>query len=98
MSGPFLDHFWVLVVMRGPGVFGAPEPTRAILKIIWDDRGVGEVDGSAAATVWVVWRQDDNGNRYEVARRESRASASALAEELEARGHKQTYWFAPLTS
>jgi hypothetical protein len=58
---------------------------------------VGEVDGSAAV-VWIVWRQDDNGNRYEVARRESRAAAEELAAEFEARGHKQTYWVGPATS
>jgi hypothetical protein len=43
---------------------------------------------------WVVWRQDDNGNRFEVARRDSRAEADALAEMMELRGHKQTYWVA----
>jgi hypothetical protein len=43
---------------------------------------------------WVVWRQDDNGNRFVVARKESRAEAEALAAEMEARGHKQTYWVA----
>jgi hypothetical protein len=43
---------------------------------------------------WVVWRQDDNGNRYEVARLDSRADAEALAATMEARGHKQTYWVA----
>ena len=45
-------------------------------------------------TIWVVWRQDDNGNRYEVARHDSRAAAQAQADEMEARGHKQTYWVA----
>lgn len=43
---------------------------------------------------WVVWRQDDNGNRYEVRRFATRAEAEALAAEMEARGHKQTYWVA----
>ena len=41
---------------------------------------------------WVVWRQDDNGNKAEVARRNSHAGATALAAQLEARGHKQMYW------
>jgi hypothetical protein len=41
---------------------------------------------------WVVWRQDDNGNQYQVARRQSREHAEALAAQLEAGGHKQTYW------
>ncbi len=43
---------------------------------------------------WIVWRQDDNGNRFEVARRESRAEAEDLAATMEARGHKQMYWVA----
>ncbi|MEU7819498.1 hypothetical protein [Catellatospora sp. NPDC049133] len=45
---------------------------------------------------WVVWRQDDNGNRYEVRRCDTRAEAEQLAAEMEARGHKQLYWVAPL--
>jgi hypothetical protein len=43
---------------------------------------------------WVVWRQDDNGNRFEVARLESRADAETLAAQFEARGHRQIYWVA----
>jgi hypothetical protein len=54
-------------------------------------------EGSAPDVVrdrWVVWRQDDNGNRFMVARKDSRAEAEALVSEMEARGHKQTYWAA----
>jgi hypothetical protein len=40
---------------------------------------------------WVVCRQDNNGNRFEVARLESRADAETLAARLEARGHRQIY-------
>jgi hypothetical protein len=43
---------------------------------------------------WIVWRQDDNGNRFEVARKDSRSEADELAAAMEARGHKQTYWVA----
>ncbi|MFJ5232566.1 SPOR domain-containing protein [Kitasatospora sp. NPDC088391] len=39
-----------------------------------------------------VVRQDDNGNRFLVARGLDRAGAEALAAEFEARGHKQLYW------
>lgn len=39
-----------------------------------------------------VMRQDDNGNRFLLARGLSRAEAEALAAEYEARGHKQLYW------
>lgn len=46
---------------------------------------------------WIVWRQDDNGNRYEVARKDSRPEAEALATQMDARGHKQLYWVAPAT-
>ena len=42
--------------------------------------------------VWIVWRQDDNGNKAEVGRRNTEAEAKALAAEFEARGHKQMYW------
>jgi hypothetical protein len=53
----------------------------------------GSADGGLSGQ-WVVWRQDDNGNRFEVARKESRADAEALATVMEARGHKQLYWVA----
>ncbi|GGN72160.1 hypothetical protein GCM10010112_40150 [Actinoplanes lobatus] len=43
---------------------------------------------------WVVWRQDDNGNRFVVARFTDRAEAEELAAEMESRGHKQLYWVA----
>ena len=43
---------------------------------------------------WIVWRQDDNGNRYEVTRKQSQADAEELAATMQARGHKQLYWVA----
>ncbi|BCB82048.1 hypothetical protein GCM10022251_53000 [Phytohabitans flavus] len=51
--------------------------------------------GAGAARSWTVWRQDDNGNQYEVSRHDTRAEADAVAATMEARGHKQTYWVAP---
>ncbi|MGW3038997.1 hypothetical protein ACWC9T_02905 [Kitasatospora sp. NPDC001159] len=39
-----------------------------------------------------VMRQDDNGNRFLVAKGLGRAEAQRLAAEFEARGHKQMYW------
>ncbi|MEV7183758.1 SPOR domain-containing protein [Kitasatospora sp. NPDC093102] len=39
-----------------------------------------------------VMRQDDNGNRFLVAKGLDRAGARRLAAEFEARGHKQMYW------
>jgi hypothetical protein len=47
---------------------------------------------------WVVWRQDDNGNRFVVTKRAVRAEAEKVAAEMEARGHKQLYWVAAATS
>jgi hypothetical protein len=41
---------------------------------------------------WVVYRQDDNGNRFEVRSCASRDEAFEVARELETRGHKQLYW------
>ncbi|GIH16372.1 SPOR domain-containing protein [Rugosimonospora africana] len=51
-------------------------------------------DAETPDPVWTVWRQDDNGNQYEVSRHDSRADAESAAATLEARGHKQTYWVA----
>jgi hypothetical protein len=43
---------------------------------------------------WVVWRQDDNGNRSEVSSHDSEREAREMAIDMDARGHKQTYWIA----
>ncbi|MEZ0068921.1 hypothetical protein ABIA32_004962 [Streptacidiphilus sp. MAP12-20] len=50
--------------------------------------------GAGRAATWTLMRQDDNGNRYEVARYGDRAEAEAAAAEFEGRGHKQLYWVA----
>ncbi|HWU91121.1 MAG TPA: SPOR domain-containing protein [Kofleriaceae bacterium] len=42
-------------------------------------------------TSWRVVRQDDNGNVYVVAGALDEAGARSLAEQLEARAHKQLY-------
>lgn len=41
---------------------------------------------------WLVFRQDDNGNRYRVGRYATRAEAQRIADTLDGRGHKQLYW------
>lgn len=41
---------------------------------------------------WYLFRVDDNGNRFAMARLATRADAEALARLFEARGHKQTYY------
>jgi len=61
------------------------------------DGPIGPEDPSSAAEGWpggwIVWRQDDNGNQFEVARRGSRPEADELAATMEARP-QQTYWVA----
>ncbi|WP_316526503.1 SPOR domain-containing protein [Kitasatospora brasiliensis] len=42
-----------------------------------------------------LMRQDDNGNRFLVAKGLDPAEARRLAAEFEARGHKQLYWAEP---
>lgn len=46
---------------------------------------------------WTVWRQDDNGNRFEVAGRTRVRRPAALAAAMQVRGHKQTYCVARAT-
>ena len=46
--------------------------------------------------VWLVMRQDDNGNRYVVASGLTEAEARALAASYEARAHKQMYGVEPM--
>ncbi len=41
---------------------------------------------------WILFRQDDNGNRYEMARFPSREAAETAAARYQARGHKQLYY------
>lgn len=49
----------------------------------------------ARLPVWVLWRQDDNGNRFEMARFRSYAKACAQERMFTARGHRQSYWVEP---
>lgn len=68
-----------------------PDVAVSVYDTIWP---LAEREADVRRDRWVVWRQDDNGNRFEVARRHSRAEAETLAAAMEARGHKQTYWVA----
>lgn len=45
-----------------------------------------------AAESWELWRQDDNGNRFLIARFDTRDAAEGEQRRFEALGHKQTYW------
>ena len=49
-------------------------------------------DAAPGAARWVLWRLDDNGNRFAMAEFDSRERAEAAAREYTARGHKQIYW------
>ncbi|WP_068809016.1 hypothetical protein [Thauera phenolivorans] len=41
---------------------------------------------------WVLWRLDDNDNRFAIAVFARRDEAEAAARTFEAHGHKQAYW------
>ncbi|MFB7374070.1 SPOR domain-containing protein [Streptomyces sp. NPDC056222] len=47
---------------------------------------------SGPVLVWLVIRQDDNGNRYRVGRYATQDEAQKVADSLDDRGHKQLYW------
>ena len=44
---------------------------------------------------WIVWRQDDNGNRFVVQTSLTHEQAKLLVKSLEEKGHKQVYWYCP---
>ncbi|MFI8948732.1 SPOR domain-containing protein [Streptomyces sp. NPDC053750] len=46
---------------------------------------------------WLVFRQDDNGNRYRVGRYATRAEAQRIADTLDGPGREQLYWVEKLT-
>jgi hypothetical protein len=56
------------------------------------DPATMDEDATAGAGAWELWRQDDNGNRFRIARFSSRAAADAEQRRFEALAHKQTYW------
>ena len=56
-----------------------------------NDRSVPPPAESAAAG-FSVWREDDHGHRFEVARGLSSEEAARRVERLEAGVHKQRYW------
>ncbi|MAS94409.1 MAG: hypothetical protein CMO55_14515 [Verrucomicrobiales bacterium] len=57
-----------------------------------DEFGWWSVLPKAKITDWVVWRQDDNGQRYVVERNLNEQDAELMVAEMEASAHKQTYW------
>ncbi|WP_432986904.1 hypothetical protein [Dactylosporangium sp. CA-233914] len=59
------------------------------------EKDARKVRARTEAGLWVVLRQGDDGERYEVARLESRSDADSVVAALEARGHLQRYSVAP---
>jgi hypothetical protein len=59
------------------------------------EKDAHKVRARAEAGLWAVLRQGDDGERYEVARLESRSDADSVVAALEARGHLQRYTVAP---
>jgi len=71
----------VLQAGPAPAGFHLPDATR--------EQRLSARDG------WSVWREDDDGNRFEVSRGLSLADTGQQAGQCEARGHEQRYWLAP---
>ncbi|MGI5244624.1 hypothetical protein [Dactylosporangium sp. CA-139066] len=59
------------------------------------EKDARKVNARVEAGLWAVLRQGDDGERYEVARLESRSDAESVVAALEARGHLQRYSVAP---
>ncbi|CAM5309577.1 hypothetical protein STENM327S_06099 [Streptomyces tendae] len=47
------------------------------------------MNDSTVTLPWLVFRQDDNGNRYRVGRYATLAEAQQIADTLDGRGHRQ---------
>ena len=56
------------------------------------DDATGPTDTAAEGGPWELWRQDDNGNRFRIARFATEAAADAEQRRFEALAHKQIYW------
>jgi len=41
---------------------------------------------------WILWRQDDNGHKFQIESFTDRARAESAKGEFESRHHKQIYW------
>ncbi|WP_433614179.1 hypothetical protein ACQP2P_07510 [Dactylosporangium sp. CA-139114] len=59
------------------------------------EKDARKVRARVEAGLWLVLREGDDGERYEVARLESRSDADSVVAALEARGHLQRYCVAP---
>ncbi|MEU7874241.1 hypothetical protein [Dactylosporangium sp. NPDC049140] len=59
------------------------------------EKDARKVRARVESGLWAVLREGDDGERYEVARLESRSDADSVVAALEARGHLQRYSVAP---
>ncbi|HRC58391.1 MAG TPA: NAD(+) diphosphatase [Kofleriaceae bacterium] len=81
-----------------PDGLWAAHPIALAHVLVREALGLPAEDAPAAvppSAAFRVMRQDDNGNRVEIARTNDRAHAEAVATAFEQRGHKQLYWVEP---
>lgn len=78
----------------------AGDPWHAALTDLFEQLAIDDRDAIALAPevelaalpVWVLWREDDNGNRVEIDRYRSYAKAEQDERIYTDRGHRQSYW------
>ena len=78
-------------------VVESSDDTRRDLDIALAQLGVAETDllwvqPYLGSPRWQLWRVDDNGNEFEVARFQSESYAKWIRSKYEAKGHKQFYF------
>jgi len=88
-SGALFPHLYGALNLDA--VVGAAALARTSASFAWP----GALGPLAAWLGWSVWRRDEHGNEFEMARDLSEEEAGHRVAELEARGHKQTYRAAP---
>lgn len=88
-SGALFPHLYGALNLDA--VVGAAPLRREGAAFAWPD-ALGPL---GAWLGWSVWRRDDHGNEFEMARDLDEAEARRLAAQYEARGHKQSYRTSP---
>ena len=79
-------------------VSGVNQRIDALLEMKRDDDNNGRHGSDTAGPTdlkWRVLRQDDNGNRFEIAGGLPRRAAEQMLKDFEESGHKQVYWVEP---
>jgi len=91
-SGALFPHLYGALNLDA--VTGAAPLARSGAGFAWPD-----VLGPLAAWLgWSVWRRDEHGNEFEMARDLAQDDANRLVADYEARGHKQSYRASPTRS